>query len=85
MILITIFYQNRRNCPLCNRKLKLIYYSGDKEKIPPDEYFDGEIEKDGWKYCTSDGFFSKLFNKIKRFIIKVKSRVTQYGQKIQFT
>ena len=60
--------QNGKNCPICNKKLKLIYYSGDKEKIPPDEYFDGEIEKDGWIYCVTDSFFTKLFKKIKRFV-----------------
>ena len=72
---------NGKNCPICDRKLKLIYYSGDKEPIPPDEYYDGEIEKDGWKYCVTDGFFTRLFKRIKRIIIKSKNRILFCGTK----
>jgi len=63
--------KNGNLCPICNRKLKLIYFSGDKEPIPPDEYFDGEIENEGWNYCVTDGFFTRWFKRIKR-IIKLK-------------
>lgn len=59
--------RDNRNCPICDRKLKLIYYSGDKESIPPDEYFDGEIEKDGWKYCFRESIWKRIVRKIKSF------------------
>ena len=67
--------QNHKNCPLCNRKLKLIYYSGDKEPIPPDEYFDGETESDGWKYCVTDSFWMRLYKRIKKIFLKNKTRI----------
>lgn len=55
---------NGKNCPLCNRKLHLIYYTGDREPIPPDEYFDGETERDGWEYCTRESFWKKVIRKL---------------------
>jgi len=67
--------QNGKNCPICNRKLKLIYYTGEKDPIPPDEYFDGELEKDGWKYCHTDSFLLRLFKKIKRIAHKLQNEI----------
>jgi len=55
-----------RNCPLCNKKLHLIYWNGDFPPIPPDESFSGELDKDGWKYCFRESIWRKLFRKIKR-------------------
>jgi len=65
---------NGQNCPLCNKKLHLIYFDGDFPPIPPDEFFSGELEKDGWRYCTTDSIWVRLFRKIKRKISRtVKS------------
>lgn len=74
--------KNGKNCPICNRKLKLIYFTGDKDPIPPDEYFDGELDKGGWSYCHTDSFFLRLFKRIKRFYFKIKSKVFSYGKTI---
>ena len=62
---------NGRNCPLCNKKLHLIYFDGDFPPITPDEYFDGEIESDGWMYCFSESIWRKLFRKIKRKVCRL--------------
>jgi len=58
-------HSNAKNCPICDRKLRLIYFNGDKDPIPPDEYFDGEIEKDGWKYCHTVSIWKRITNFIK--------------------
>ncbi len=57
-----------RNCPLCNRKLHLIYFDGKFPPIPPDESFSGELEKDGWEYCFSESIWRKIVRKVKRTV-----------------
>ncbi len=65
---------NGRNCPLCNKKLHLIYWNGDFPPIPPDEWYNGELDKDGWKYCWNESIWRKIIRKIKSklyFFIKI--------------
>lgn len=68
----TITSRNGNNCPICNRKLVQIYYTGDKEKIPPNEYYNGETERDGWMYCFSESIWKKIIRKVKSFFSKCK-------------
>ena len=60
--------QNRNNCPLCNKKLRPIYFDGEKEKIPPDQYFDGETDKRYWRYCSTISVWRILLVKITKFL-----------------
>jgi len=70
---------NAQNCPLCNKKLHLIYFDGDFPPIPPDESFSGELDKDGWSYCPTDSIWIRLFRKIKRKIIReLYSKIRSY-------
>lgn len=59
-----------RNCPLCNKKLHLIYFDGKIPPIPPDEWYNGELDKSGWKYCWNESLWEKIVRKIKRKIMK---------------
>jgi len=67
---------NGKNCPICNKKLKLIYYSGDKEPIPPDEWYDGETDKENWEYCVSN--YESIWKKIIRKIKKCSERINLF-------
>ena len=67
---------NGRNCPLCNKKLHLIYFDGDFPPIPPDESFCGELDKDGWQYCFRESIWRKIVRKTKHFIIYVQSKIS---------
>ena len=62
-----------RNCPHCNRKLHLVYFSGERDPIPPDEYFDGDIEKKDWKYCFSESIWKRIVRKIKKLTNIIKN------------
>lgn len=64
---------NGRNCPICNKKLKLIYFNGDIAPLPPDISFSGTVVKANWKYCPTDSILIKFFRKIKRKILKLKT------------
>ncbi len=57
-----------RNCPLCNKKLHLIYFDGALPPIPPDESFNGELDKDGWKYCFRESIWKRIIRKIRKTV-----------------
>jgi hypothetical protein len=49
---------DRTICPLCKCKLEEIYYDYELHpEIPPDEFFEGFVDADGWKPVETDSEF----------------------------
>ncbi len=63
---------NGRNCPICNKKLKLVYFNGKICPLEPDKYFSGELEKQNWKYCLTDRDIQYEINSAMQFSIKME-------------
>lgn len=64
-----------KNCPICNRKLKLIYFDGTTHPLEPNEVFSGELEKDGWKYCLTDSVWVIWFRRIRKRVRLFKNQI----------
>ena len=65
----TIQYESTKKsgtlCPVCDRKLQLIYYNDRIAPIPPDKSFVGELNKKNWKYCYTESIWRQLYYSIK--------------------
>jgi len=46
-------------CPLCKRKLVEVYYNGWDPPVPPDSFFEGFVDSEGWYAVKTEVVWEK--------------------------